>query len=233
MKYLLSSILAMAVSTFSFSQESMMGDVSYGYLDKLIVAARENYPKFKATQARVNAAKAAVSRAKLGYLDFFTFTYIYNPRNTVTIYDANANAYNNYNNNNILRGYQLGVYVNIGNAVQKPTIVRQAREEYNMAMYDKATVDLNLEAEVKQRYFTYLQQSNIVKLKARTLVDADDVLKNTKYKFEKGQVPFEDYNKVLINHSIYAQEKITAEAQMLIAKSALEEIIGTKLENVK
>jgi outer membrane protein TolC len=226
-------IILLFTSAVSQAQESMMNDVSYPYLEKLIATARENYPRFKWTSAKVNAAKAAATRAKLGYLDFFTFTYIYNPRNTVTIYDVNSNTYNNYNNNNILRGYQLGVYVNIGNAVQKPAIVKQAKEEYNVARYDKEAVDLNLDTEVKQRYFLYLQQMNVLKVRSRALVDADDLLKSMKYKFEKGQVTFENYNQVMLSRSVYAQEKVTAEAQLLIAKSSLEEIIGTKLENVK
>lgn len=233
MKYILLLLVFISRTDLVTAQESMMPDVSPQYLDLLIAKAKENYPRFKWTEAKVNVAKAALIRAKMGYLDFFTFTYIYNPVNTVTIYDNNSNTSNNYNNNNILRGYQLGVYVNVGSALQRPIIVRQAREEYNVAKYDKSAVDMNLEAEVKLRYYTYLQQQNILKLKTKTVLDGDDILKNIKYKFEKSQVTFDSYNQILISTSVYTQEKIIAEAQVLIAKSSLEEIIGTNLENVK
>ena len=212
----------------------MMQDVSVAYLDKLIAAARENYPKFKQTQARVNAAKANVTRTKLSYFDFLTMSYIYNPNNAVTVYDQSTNPGGpTVRNPNLINGYQVGVFLNAGALLQRPSLVRMAKEQLNMERYDKQESDLTLETEVKRRYIIFVQLTNHLKLKSKSLTDAEGMMKNVKYKFERGEVSYADYNAALANHSAFVQNKIDAEAALLIARNSLEEIIGTKLENIK
>src|SRR5205807_2636853 len=98
---------------------------------------------------------------------------------------------------------------------------------------DQQVTDLSLEQEIRKRYFIYVETTNLMKLKSRTLADAEDVMKQAKYKFEKGEVTLDHYNQALLSFSTYSQEKITAEAALLIAKTNLEEIVGTTLENIK
>ena len=140
---------------------------------------------------------------------------------------------NSGRNNGLLNGYQLGLFLNAGALLQRPFIVKGAKAQLEEARLNQQISEIGIEAAVKQRYYTYLQQSNILKLRTKALIDAEDMLKNVKFKFEKGEVPFETYNNALINLSAYSQEKITAEANLLIAKSSLEELLGTNLENIK
>jgi len=208
------------------AQESIMQDLSYTYLDKLIAVAKENYPKVKMLQARVDYAKADVNKTKVSYLDVFTFSYLYSPSNTVTLLNQTSNP-------NLLNGYQLGVFMNIGSLVEKPSMVKEAKRELDVVQYEKETDELNLVAEVKKRYYAYLQQMAILRLRAQTMLDAESMMKDMKNKYEKGEETFEEYNKVLIAYSEHNQEKIITESEVLTAKSNLEELLGEKLEDIK
>lgn len=218
----------MLITTFFFSvanaQETMIPDVSPAYLERLVKASRANYAKFKWTSAKVNTAEIGVNRAKLSWFDFLQVSYYYTPsvQNEVT----NNTGYNS-------NGYQLGFFMNIGNILQKPAVVRQAKSDVLVARFDKEVVDMNIEAQVKQRYYTYVSRMNILKLRSSVQADAADLLKSLKFKFEKGQITFESYNQARISYSGITQEKITSEAEMLIAKSSLEELLGTSIENLQ
>jgi outer membrane protein TolC len=225
MKYILLAVLLFSAVT-NKAQVSMMPDVSQAYLAKLIDTAKANYPKFKATAARVNASKAAYKKAKAGVYDFISLSYVYYPGNTYPVYGNNSIS-------TALNGYQAGVFLNVGSMLQKPATVTQAREEYKAVAMENETIELNIEQEVRKRYFTYLEYLNIVKIKVKAMGDVEDVQKHIKYKFEKGEVGFDIYNQALLSYSTYSQEKITAEASLLIAKSSLEELLGTTLENIK
>lgn len=215
------------------AQESMMQDVSYSYLDKLIATARANNPKYKKAQAEVNMAKANVTRSKVSYLDFVTLSYIYNPNNSVTIYDQSTNTTGSMRNPNLLSGYQIGVFLNAGQLLQKPSLVRMAKEQLNAQRYEQQESDMELETEIKNLYITYLQFTNHLKLKTKSMTDAEAMLQNIKHKFERGEVTFESYNAAVTSHAGFTEAKINAEAALLMAKNNLEEKIGTKLENVK
>ncbi|RYD59191.1 MAG: hypothetical protein EOP56_02880 [Sphingobacteriales bacterium] len=239
MKKIITAILiSIAASANSNAQQSMMQDVSMPYLNKLVETARANYPKFKWSEAKVNVAKANVTRTKISYLDVITASYIYNPRNSVSLYNpavanTGTSGSGDIRNNNLLQGYQVGVFVNVGVLAQKPLQVRMAKEELNAARYDRDAMNLGLETEVKNRYFNYVQQTNLLRVRTKAVLDAESALTNMKFKFEKGQVSFDSYNQVLMSHANFTQEKVASEAAVLMAKASLEEIIGTDLENVK
>jgi len=207
------------------AQESMMQDISYPYLEKLIATARANYPKVKLYETRIDIAHAGVNRAKMSYFDILSFSYLYNPNNSGLV---NPNINTNY-----LYGYQFGAFVNIGGILQKPAQVRQARGEEKAAEHEKEAYDLNLAAEVQQRYFTYIQELAVLRLRSQALLDAENMLRNIRYKFEKGEETLDNYNKTLVSYANYQGEKIQAEGAVLIARSRLEELLGTKLETIQ
>jgi outer membrane protein TolC len=226
-KIFYSFILLISVVTAK-AQVTMMNDVSASYLERLIQIAKDNYPKFKWTNARVAAAKAGYDKTKYGIFDFAALSYVYYPGNNFEVYNAS-----NSGTNSFLNGYQLGLFINVGTMLQKPATIKQAKEEYIAAKYDRETIDLDIEQEVRKRYFTYVEMSNVLKIKSKAVGDADDAMKHVKYKFEKGEVTFEIYNQALLAFSTYSQEKIIAESSFLVAKSSLEEMLGTSLEKIK
>lgn len=217
-------------TTGAYAQESIMEGFSEGYLDTLIAVAKANYPKVKMNQARVDFAKADVTKSQLSYFDIFTFSYLYSPANTISL--LNQSSVPN-SSNNLINGYQVGVFMNIGSLFEKPSIVREAKRELDVVQYQKETDDLNLVAEVKKRYYAYLQQKAILQLRTQTLLDAESMVNDMKVKFEKGEQTFDEYNKVLIAYSEHTQEKIISEKEVLTTKSDLEELLGEKLEDIK
>ncbi|PKK35690.1 MULTISPECIES: TolC family protein [unclassified Siphonobacter] len=230
-------VLAIFLSVFQQtraqeSQNSMMQDISYPYLEKLIAVAREKYPKSKMYNSRIDAANAVIKKNRLSYFDALSFTYLYSPNNSVTLINQNPSQPSG-STRNLLNGYQLGLVVNAGALLQKPALVKQAKAEQEVVVYERDAFDLTLKADVEQRYYIYVQRKAILRTKIQALLDVESMLKDVKYKYEKGQETLESYNKMLLMISDHTQGKMTAESEMLVAKSRLEELVGEKLENIK
>jgi outer membrane protein TolC len=204
------------------AQESLSKDVSYEYLEKLITVCKTNYPKIKMYQARVAVTEYGIKKAKLSYFDIFNFSYLYSPNNnTATISPT------------VLSGYQLGFFVNIGAILQKPSLIKQAKGELAIAQFDKESFDLNMEAEIKKRYFTYIQKKAVYRVRSTAVLDIESMLSNVKHRFEMGQESLEKYNQMLVMQTDHSQNLLNAESEVLIAKSSLEELLGQKLEDIK
>ena len=203
------------------AQESLSKDISYEYLDKLVAVCKANYPRIKMYEARVHVAENGLKKAKLSYFDIFSFSYLFSPNNNVNTVTPTFG------------GYQFGFFANIGSILQKPNTVKQAKWEVDAAKFDKDAFDLNMEAEVKKRYFTYIQKIVVLRLRSGALLDVESMLTTVKHRFERGEESLENYNKALLMQSDHSQNIVNAESEVLMAKSNLEELIGQKLENIK
>ncbi len=206
------------------AQESMMSDISPEFMEKLVVAAKSNYPKAKTFDHSIKIAKMNIQKAQLDWLNIVSFIYLYSPTNTADPGVAR---------NSILSGFQAGFSLSIGTILQKPGIVKASREELEIVRLGKDEYFLNIESTVQQRYYLYIQQQYLLNWKAKDLQNAENTLKDIKYKFEKGEESFENYNKAQSTYSSAVQAKIQAESAFLIAKCNLEEIIGEKLERLQ
>lgn len=222
MKFILITLTVLFACNYTSAQESMLSDISYPFLEKLIETAKENYPKGKIYDKRVEFAEIGIKKAKLSYFEALSFSYLFNPAN------AAANP-----NQSILNGYRFGLVLNIGALLQKPSNVKQSQKEFEISQFEKGAFDLSLVAMVKERYFTYIQRLTILRLISNSLLDIESMLKESKYKFEKGEEPLENYNRILLMYSNQIQTKITIESDMLISKSSLEELLGKKLEEIQ
>jgi outer membrane protein TolC len=204
------------------AQESLSKDISYSYLEKLIAVCKENYPKMKMYDDRLNVAGLGIKRARKSYFDIFSFSYLFSPtNNSATVAPSNFG------------GYQFGFFANIGSFLQKPIQVKQAKGEYLSAQHDKESFELNMEAEVKKRYFTYIQKVAVHRIRSGAVLDVESLMTNVKHRFENGEETLENYNKMLIMQSEHYQNIINSESEVLIAKSSLEELLGKKLEDIK
>ena len=220
--YKLSFLIIMIFSGIIYckAQESMLNDVDYVYLQKLIDTANIRYPNFKTYDHRIKVTYYEVKKAKLGWFDPFTLSLSYSPTNATS---ASAPT---------LSGYQIGFFLNIGNFVIKPHLIKQAKEQMAIEKLNKEDARLNLINEVKSRYFKYLQAKASLKLQIQMSSDIEGLLRQVKYKFEKGEETFENYSKALTNFASARQNIIATESNLLIAKSSLEQIIDKKLEDI-
>jgi outer membrane protein TolC len=212
--------LLVSGSSVVTAQESMIPELSYPFLEKLIYTARENYPRMKANQHRIRFAELNLKKTKLSWFDFFTLSAFYSPSTSVTLTNAT------------LTGVQVGLFINFSSIIQKPTVVKQSREELAIAKYTYDEFGLSVENMVKERYFKYIQYMTVLKLRSQAIIDAEALYKQMKFKFEKGEETFENYSKSLIQLVDNKQRLVETEGMLLISKSNLEEMIGKKLEEV-
>jgi len=197
-------------------------EISYPFLERLIATARANYPTKKVYDAQIEVAEKGVKQTRLSYFDIFSFSYLLSPFGSAQTINPNQ-----------LSGYQVGFFVNIGGILQKPTQVRRANDELRVAELQKDAYLLNLEAEVKQRYFEYAKTKALFRVVAKTLLDAQSLAEDAKYRFERGEIAFEIYNRALLEKSNRQQSKVGMAADILIAKSKLEELLGKRLEDIR
>lgn len=218
--------IALGISINSRAQENLLSDVSYLYLEKLIASAKENYPRLKSFSSQVNAAKQDLTGAKTSWLDPFSFQYVSrsNQVNTNSVDISTAD---------ILTGYQFGVSINPGTLLAKPSQIKKARELVKVAESNLAEYNLQLEAEVKTRYFTYLQYKASLATTANSYLDAESNLKSIKLKYQKSETTLDEYNTASIAFNSASLAKIQAEASYLVAKASLEELTVKKLEEIK
>jgi len=202
--------------------KTMLPDVNLPLLDSLIATAKRYYPRTHAYEGRVAAQTANLQKLKLGWFDIFTFSFLYSPNNSTTLV-----------NPSILNGYQVGVYFNIGGLLKNKPMMTQAKAELKVSEYERDEYYITLAALVRQRYFTYLQQVAILKVRLEAQSDAESNMEFFKQRYQKGEVTLDDYNKTLVNMADRVQSKIESEGSVLMAKAAIEELVGKKLEDFK
>ena len=217
------------------AQQSMLEEISTPYLDTLIKIAKKNYPGQTIHTHNITIAQYNLTKAKLSWFEGLSLFYLYLPSakgDTLssvipttgspvnTIYQARAG------------GTQLGISVNIGSLFQKPSGVRVARKQQEVAVLEKKEYELTLEADVKERYYRYIQQVTLLKRRASIVLDAETALTSVRSKFERGQETFDSYNKALVFLNQQVVDKINTENEMLTAKAHLEEMLDQKLETI-
>ncbi len=220
--FLLATFSLLLLGNSAKSQESMMTDISYVFLEKLIATAKENYPRMNSFEGRIQAAKTNVGQEQLSWLDAFAFSYIYNPKNTLDLATPR-----------FFSGYQVAFNFNLSALLQKPGNVKMAKESVKLAQFDLDEYHLTLETEVKRRYFTYVQALSNLRLQTKLSSDALNVSNDIKTKYEKSEITFEQYTLSQMSYSGALQSKIAAESNFLIAKASLEELLTKKIEEIQ
>ena len=218
---LLLFLFFLSIGSVAWSQELLMKDIDTTYLHKLIDTAKACYPKVKTFDHSLVIAQENIKKAKASWFDLITFSYSYSPSNTTTII------------NPTLSGSQVGLFFNIGNLLIKPHNIKQAKEQLAIVQLNKEEYDLNIEAEVKARYYRYIQQMGVLKVQQESALDLEALVKQIRYKFEKGEEKIENYSKIIVQYNEQRQIILTVEAAVLTAKSSLEELICKKLELIK
>jgi len=206
----------------SSAQQTMIDDVSYPLLEKLITTAKENYPRVKYYQERSNAGKANLSKQKLSWFNYLTFSYIYQPNNTVDIVKPN-----------LFDGYQVGLFLNFGGLLQIPSEIKKAKAEYRSVVNEEEEYQLTLAAEVKRRYFAYVRIKKTLQVMSKIVQDVESIERQQRTRYEKSEISLKDYNEALVVVSAHTASKMETEEQLLSAKASLEEMLGKKLEDIK
>ncbi|WP_171972489.1 TolC family protein [Mucilaginibacter polytrichastri] len=231
--YILLSVIALlSVSRPIKAQSSIITDIDTAYLRKLIETAKANYPRVKSLQNHIDIAQQNISKARASYLDAFTFSYVYQPHSS-TIVSTTPGTATTGSNYSYFNGIQVGLFFNLGNFLQKPYAVKVARQELMIANNDRDEYLLTLTTEIKKRYYAYILRIAELKLQSQSAQDAEEIMKSVRYKFEKGEETYDNYNKAQVTYSDRNQTRIQAEAGLLSARADLEELVGQQLESIK
>lgn len=221
LKYCLVLCMALTCSGFIKAQTSLLPDINYELMYKMIDTAKKYYPKVMAYNHRAVVATENIKKARLTWLDLFSFSYLYSPNNSSTLV-----------NPSVLNGYQFGIFLNISSLFTKPHNIKQAKEELAISKLEKEEYMRTLETEVKSRYFKYVQAQTVLKIRNQSTLDAENILNQIRHKFEKSEDSYENYNKFSVEYADRRQASIEAETQLLIAKSSLEELLCKKIEEI-
>lgn len=217
-------ILYLSSSFTLRAQESILDEISYLYMEKLIAVAKENNPKSKLYANRLNIARNNIASAKTNWLDPLAFAYSFR---------SNNNNIDLATGSLLLRGYQFGVTISPGSLLKTPFTIKNAKEELKMVNIEKDDYNIVLEAEVKRRYILYLQSQSVLRLVSKNVVDTESSFNYLKGKYEKNEVLFDAFNSASLSLSSARQSKIGAEANFMTAKFSLEELLTKKLEEIK
>lgn len=227
-RYVLIITILCLFSLKGSAQESIIGDINYGLLDKYIQSAKDYFPRRQLYKAQEESIKTGITVANLSYLDIFSASYFYRPSDKTAI-SAPGNTVNPY----IVNGIQYGINLNLGNFLQKPFIAKRAKAEYKVAKLQSQDYEVTLVTEVKKRYYAYLQALSELKIRTQTALDNKGVADNARYRFEKGEIALEFYNNSRIQLAEANTMKIQVEVNYLNAKDSLEELLGKKLGDFK
>ncbi|MGK6353294.1 TolC family protein [Parapedobacter sp. DT-150] len=214
----------LAVSLGSSAQESIMGEINYSQLESYIQLAKSNYPKSKILKVEEERSKSQVSAAKISYLDFVDVSYYYRPGDRAALNPDNPFVFN---------GFQFGITLSPGSFLQKPFEVKQAKAEHEIAKLQRLDYERVLESEVKSRYYDYIFLLNEIKVKTEEAQASKALFEDTRLKFERGEAQIESYSSARTNFTAASTALSQIEVNFLKAKDALEEIIGTTLNEVQ
>lgn len=226
-KYIFLLTATFMFSIKGFAQESIIGDIDYAKLDKYIQIAKEYYPKRKIVGVQEDIAKIGITNANLSYLDIFSASYFYRPNDRTAI-STPGETINPY----IVNGIQYGININLGNFLQKPFMVKRAKAEYKVAQLQSLDYEVTLATEVRKRYYTYIQMLSELKIRTQKSQDNKSVADNAKHRFEKGEIALDQYNFSRVELANANSERIQTEVNYLLAKDALEELLGKKLTEI-
>ena len=222
-----SLLLLAAILTISSlrvtAQETVMDEINYNQLEKYIQMAKEYYPQRKIKEELEKQAKTEVTIQTISYLDLFNANYYYRPNEREAL-----DVMNPY----VTNGFQFGVSLNLGRYLQKPFTGKIVRSELKIAQLEKQIFDTQLEKEVKSRYYKYVLNLKELKLKTVSAQETLGNLQNITTRFEKGEIPLEEYNSARAAVLDANSTKMQTEISYLQAKDGLEEIIGSKLQEI-
>ncbi len=214
----------------TYSQYTNMSDeelskllVDSSYINKLYSILLEKSPNPKIYAQRIKIAEDDISIQKLSWLNFLGISFTYYPGFINETQD-------NVNTNDYKIG--LGITFNVGTMFKVSKLVSQAKERLKLEEYSYESQKLSARADMIRRFAGLITTIKILKLKIKSVEESVENTEMTKYKFEKGEETLENYNKALYNLNISLIEKAKSEAEYVIAKALLEEILGIKLEEI-
>ncbi len=221
-------LLLLALFNVAFAQQ-----VDYGRIipdtvrstmpleEKLVYLAWENYPRNETFQHEINKSQEKIKQAKLGWVQPLSLQFYYGEPHI-----------NNQFESTFFPRYNLGVNVNIGQILQTPSKVRSANEDLAISLNNINTQKHLIRAEVLRRYYNYQLKLELLKIHIQAHDDAYNAYLDITQKFKDGRATLVAYTQSALAHNQAAEQKVKSEMEVKMAKVAVEELIGVRLEEV-
>ncbi len=198
-------------------------DDSLAFGEKLVLLAWENHPANDALRFAVEQEEEIVTQARWDWLNDLSASFNLNEGN------LNPNATDNSSNLFFPR-YNFRFSLSVGTFVNTPSKIRRAKLGREIAEEMVNEQQLSMRREVLSRYFTYLYNINMLKLKMQSYQDVYSSYTSATQSFTNGEISLDEYNQALQAKNQSQEGRLEAERTLLLSKLALEEIIGMPLE---
>jgi FKBP-type peptidyl-prolyl cis-trans isomerase len=198
--------------------------------EKLVQLAWKNYPINEVTELGLANAKKGVTLAKLEWANHLSGAY---NLNEFTIKQGIFSSNTPTQGGTVLYPrYNVGLQLSLGSLISTPVKVKREKIQVKIAEAQIKTQKLSIRAEVLKRYQVYLTSIEVLKLRFKAAEEAHLIHLLVTKKFKKGEAMLEDYNKSSLTYNNAQESRIHAESEVYLAKTAIEEMIGLKLEEV-
>ena len=196
--------------------------------EKLVQLAWQNNPANQELIEKKKAAKYEVDLAKWSWLRTITASgnlneYTINPEKAQEQNPAFTPFFPRYN---------FGLSLSLGTIFLTPIETRVAKSNYQVADELINQQKLALRAEVLTRYQDYLMNQKLFDIQNEVTEDEYSEFLLMEQDFKVGEVTLDNYKESLNRYNAELIKRITLERDLKVAKIALEEMIGVKLEDI-
>ncbi|RMG25481.1 MAG: hypothetical protein D6730_10760 [Bacteroidetes bacterium] len=198
--------------------------------EKLVRIAWQNYPQNKVLQHKLQQAQEQHRLARNSWKESLNFNTQYSiGRGPDTL---NAPLPGNQNNNTNT-GFGVGLSINLGALFNNKIRARAAMEDVKIAEETLNLQKLMIRSEVLTRYQAYLSAITILRVRTQSAEEAYGAYLLAEERYKNGESTYPEYNQAYLVHTNAVEAKAEYESKVLLAKIALEEIIGVPLEQVQ
>lgn len=136
-------------------------------------------------------------------------------------------------NNNFFPRYNIGLNLNVYNVLSQKTKNKISQREVTLAEYEVQEAMIATRAETLIRYAKYKLTKEILKTRAQMEQEANSAFILVQQLYKTDEKTFEEYSKASTAVFQTKEARLAAETEVMLAKLALEEIIGVRWELVQ
>lgn len=234
MKRLLLFCVAYGLGLFAFptaAQSAGRGGGSFGHPEDslgmgeaLVELAWKNYPENNVYRHELKREEEIITQAQWSWLNDIGASFNLNEGNL----NPEANTRNIF-----FPRYNFRVSLSAGTFINTPSRVRQAKIGKEIAHENVAQQELAIRREVLSRYYVYLYNLDLLKLRMQAMQDVQSAYTVATRSFNRGEISLEEYNQALHARNAAEESRLQAERELVLSKLNLEELIGMSLENAQ
>lgn len=198
-------------------------DDSLALGEDLVQLAWENHPANEAVRFAVKQEDETITQARWDWLNDLSASFNLNEGN------LNPEA-TGINTNVFFPRYNFRFSLSVGTFINTPSKIRHAKLGREIAEEMVDEQQLSMRREVLSRYYTYLYNINMLKLRMQAFQDVYSSYTSATQSFTNGEISLDEYNKALIARNQAQEARLEAERTVLLSKLSLEELLGMRLE---